>query len=168
MCVIMFLGVIEMVSDERKQIMKRYRAINADKIREQRHKYYLEHQEEIKQKRKQYYLENKDKMDTASRVRCKEWRRQERRAVIEAYGGKCEICGESFYPFLTIDHSFKDGAQKRAEFGRRASCTRTTHDLMKRGFPKNEGIRILCFNCNCSRLSDEELNKHYAPKSAEE
>jgi len=157
-----------MVSDERKQAMKKYRQANADKIREQRHQYYLEHQEEIKQKSKQYYLENKDKMDTASRIRGREWRRQERRAVIEAYGGKCEICGESFYPFLTIDHSFKDGAQKRAEFGRKDSCARTIHDLVKRGFPKNEGIRILCFNCNCSRLSDEELNRHYAPKSAKE
>ena len=31
-------------------------------------------------------------------------RTKNKERIIEAYGGKCECCGESIFEFLTIDH----------------------------------------------------------------
>ena len=68
--------------------------------------------------------------------------------VISAYGGFCECCGENRLQFLTIEHSFGNGAEHKVKVG---GSSHIYEDLKKRNFPKNEGIRILCYNCNCSK-----------------
>src|SRR5690242_9253252 len=56
-------------------------------------------------------------------------------AVIEAYGGKCECCGETEPLFLTIDHINGNGGERRkaGEGGGGALY----FQLKKRGFPKD-------------------------------
>lgn len=69
--------------------------------------------------------------------------------VINSYGGKCSCpgCIETNIDFLTIDHSFNDGGKIREEIG----CATVYRDLKKRGFPKDEGIQVLCYNCNMGK-----------------
>lgn len=63
--------------------------------------------------------------------------------VMNAYGNKCECCGEKRFEFLSIDHvgnwGYKDQHRNRA--------TLYNH-IKKQGFPGT--YRILCYNCNCS------------------
>jgi len=66
-------------------------------------------------------------------------------AVIAAYGGKCECCGETTPMFLTIDHTNGGGATHRKSIN--GNFYRW---LRKHGFPR-DGFALLCFNCNCGR-----------------
>jgi hypothetical protein len=67
--------------------------------------------------------------------------------VIEAYGGKCECCGELDPDVLTIDHLAEVGRQHRAGigYGRRFYLW-----LERQGFPRDR-YRLLCLNCNAGR-----------------
>ena len=67
--------------------------------------------------------------------------------MIKVYGGKCECCGENEPQFLTIDHINNDGAEHRKKIGSGINLYR---NLKNQGWPK-EGLRLLCFNCNCGR-----------------
>lgn len=71
-------------------------------------------------------------------------RHQRKKAkIMDAYGGKCECCGETTLEFLTIDHTNGDGASHRKLIGQ----TQIYAWLESNGFPKN-GFRCLCMNCN--------------------
>src|SRR3990167_5867194 len=67
-----------------------------------------------------------------------------RNEVIDHYGGKCECCGETRRPFLTIEHKNRDGAEHRRQVGQGSILK----DIKNKGFP--DWIGILCFNCNCA------------------
>jgi len=67
--------------------------------------------------------------------------------VINAYGGKCCLCGENHWEFLTIDHINGGGNKHRKQVGSGA----VFYTLLKQlGWPKDE-YRLLCANCNCSK-----------------
>ena len=70
-----------------------------------------------------------------------------RKGIINHYGGKCDICGEDHIECLTIDHSFNDGAEHRREVG---MGTAFYNWLKKNNYPDDLGLRVLCWNCNCS------------------
>ena len=67
--------------------------------------------------------------------------RRLRKAVIDAYGGKCACCGETEFAFLVIDHINGGGTEHR-----RAVHGKVYSELRRRGFPP--GYRVLCWNCN--------------------
>src|SRR5438128_10416570 len=67
-----------------------------------------------------------------------------RREFLDAYGGKCECCGEDREVFLTLEHKRGDGIAHRAKFGR--SSTQALRDLKRRGWPQKH-YGILCWNC---------------------
>jgi hypothetical protein len=69
-----------------------------------------------------------------------------RAEFIEAYGGKCECCGETEPEFLSLDHIFGDGARHRRQL-RRGNIYR---ELKRLGWPKDR-YRLLCYNCNIAR-----------------
>lgn len=72
-----------------------------------------------------------------------------RRVCLEHYsGGKmvCDCCGENHYEFLTLDHINGNGRKHRKEVGKGYRFLRW---LVSNKFP--DGIRVLCYNCNCSR-----------------
>ena len=77
--------------------------------------------------------------------------------VIEGYGGKCELCGESNPHFLTIDHIDGEGAKERKILG---SWQVLYKKLRDENYPK-DNYRLLCYNCNCAlgfnRITEEEL-----------
>ncbi len=68
-------------------------------------------------------------------------------AVIKGYGGKCVICEEQHWEFLTIDHKNGGGSQHRKEIGGVQILYRTLRD---QGYPEGE-YRLLCACCNCSQ-----------------
>lgn len=80
------------------------------------------------------------------------WGRRLRKAVIEAYGGKCACCGEAHEEFLSIDHINGNGSRHRKSLSKRGAKSATPFYLwLKRnGFPKDE-YRCLCMNCNFAR-----------------
>ncbi len=75
------------------------------------------------------------------------------------YGGtppKCACCGETNIGFLTLDHEIAIGSLRRNKGG--ASFCRW---LRARGWPKNLGLRVLCWNCNCGRQSNGGICPHH-------
>ncbi len=69
---------------------------------------------------------------------------------IAEYGGKCQICGEDHWEFLTLDHTNGGGIQHREGLGIGGGVSFYTW-LRRQGWPK-DGYRLLCFNCNGGRL----------------
>lgn len=78
--------------------------------------------------------------------------------TIEAYGGRCACCGEANPVFLTIDHANNDGAAHRG--ATRASGNALYQLLKQEGWPKDRGLRVLCFNCNCGRAVNGGVCPH--------
>lgn len=76
-------------------------------------------------------------------------RRNVKKEIIEAYGGKCACCGITIFEFLTIEHSWNDGGKLRKEGA--AIGTDYYMELKRLGFPKDRGLEILCMNCNWSK-----------------
>lgn len=69
--------------------------------------------------------------------------------AIAAYGNECECCGESKLAFLNIDHALNDGAKYRMK---NLSGRHLYLWLLKQGYPKDLGLRVMCWNCNCGRM----------------
>lgn len=66
--------------------------------------------------------------------------------IVEKYGGKCVCCGESRLEFLTIDHiNGRNKGDKNTGY-RMYYWLKRTKEVLK-------DVRILCWNCNCSRGS---------------
>jgi hypothetical protein len=87
--------------------------------------------------------------------RCAECARQDernrsqalRQELLKVYGGQCSCCGEAEWKFLTLEHTNNDGAADRKRFGDGGTFYKW---LRKNGFPQ-EGLTLLCWNCNCSK-----------------
>lgn len=126
-------------------------------------RYYQKHKEEILTKHRQwnkdnierknkhrmeYYEQNKLNILNKQKIR----RRRLHDDAVRAYGGKCEICGESHMECLTIDHALNDGNVFRKEHPELFRGSGSFYVWLKnRDYPKDLGLRVLCWNCNCSR-----------------
>jgi DNA repair exonuclease SbcCD ATPase subunit len=66
--------------------------------------------------------------------------------ALRAYGGKCKFCGQDNLKFLTFDHIHNDGAKQKKIHGVTGQFVMW---LKRNNYPKD--IRVLCWNCNCSR-----------------
>lgn len=88
-----------------------------------------------------YYKENK----SAHQARMKVVNRKVRDAVLAAYGGVCQCCGESTYEFLSIDHINSGGNKHKKELGVKT----IGRWLFKNNFPA--GFQVLCHNCNMAK-----------------
>lgn len=75
--------------------------------------------------------------------------------MVEAYGGVCVCCGESNPGFLTLDHVNDDGGgPNRTEAGYRLYAR-----LRREGWPQ-EGLALMCFNCNNGRAASGGVCPH--------
>lgn len=82
------------------------------------------------------------------------YRAKLRREVIHAYGGVCVCCGETELKFLTIDHIGGGGREHRRTFvgyDYHTSGAPFYGALKKAGYPKDEGLQVLCWNCNVAK-----------------
>lgn len=105
--------------------------------------YYRENIDEIRNRSNEFYHDNR--LSILDRKKAHD--RKIKKAVVEAYGSKCECCGETMIEFLTIDHINGDGFLHRRKVGK---GRRIYADLLKAGCPK-DNYRLLCFNCNITR-----------------
>lgn len=78
--------------------------------------------------------------------------------TLRQYGRICFCCGESNVKFLTLDHEWNDKQVQGHITGRPFY-----HWLRFRGFPKNLGLRVACWNCNSGRA----INKGVCPHEEE-
>jgi hypothetical protein len=81
-------------------------------------------------------------------------RRQLRKEVLAAYGGKCARCGFADERALQIDHVLGGGCQHRKSFGGQVSFMLW---LRRNKFPPE--FQILCANCNWIKRAE---NKEYS------
>lgn len=78
----------------------------------------------------------------------RDYRQRVKKAVMDAYGGRCACCGATELVWLTIDHVHDDGATaRRALHG--GNSTRLYGWLKRSDFPS--GYQVLCFNCNWAK-----------------
>lgn len=101
---------------------------------------YLRQRHEVCAKRCVYRQNN----PTRTREAVIKWRLQLRAEMLEAYGDKCECCGEGVKEFLTIDHRMGGG---QAHIRMKGGNYPLYHELRQLGWPK-ELFRLLCWNCN--------------------
>ena len=103
-----------------------------------------QNKERLQKKHQEYYILRADRFRAASR----DCNRRLKIRVIEAYGGKCQCCGESQIEFLTIDHINGGGtADRQSERGYGSHFYRW---LERNDYPIDE-FQCLCYNCNCAK-----------------
>jgi len=132
---------------EYKEIERQRRLRNLDKARESRKKWREAHPEKEKERVKKWRRDHRE----LCKKQAHERRKILHQKVIDVYGGKCAICGESEYNRLTLDHANGDGGEFRRPFkekNRTMSGSNFYYWLRKKSFPKNLGLRVLCISCN--------------------
>lgn len=77
------------------------------------------------------------------------YRAQLKLEMLEAFGWKCQCCGEDNPDFLTLDHILNDGNTHRADIGS-GSVEVIYMDAKKEGWPKGK-YQLLCMNCNWAK-----------------
>jgi hypothetical protein len=91
--------------------------------------------------RRRYLLNRNNILETE-----KSRRQETKRNVFEYYGGHCELCGETDFAKLSLDHIDGNGRQHRKDILGTDSGTSFYRWVLENG-PDN--LRILCYNCNC-------------------
>ena len=61
--------------------------------------------------------------------------------IYKIYGGKCNACNCSNYPFLTIDHINQDGYIHRKHIN-------NIYSWLRRNNYPSDNFQLLCYNCN--------------------
>jgi hypothetical protein len=105
--------------------------------------------EKYEERKRKYKLDNRELINLRGIMR----NRKLKLETLQAYCDgeiKCAClgCKETSVSFLTIDHSNGDGKYDRV--GKRGGSS-VYRKLKKDGFPKDRGLQVLCFNCNCAK-----------------
>lgn len=79
---------------------------------------------------------------------------EQRKLIVEAYGGKCCKCGFDDYRALVIDHVNDDGHEERRS-GLKHPNEFYRH-IIKSNFPPN--YQVLCANCNTIKEFDRKAS----------
>lgn len=83
----------------------------------------------------------------------KQLRRKYKLDTIASYGGKCQVCGESNWELLCIDHINGGGKQHRTKLRCRGAAFYRW--LKMQGYPKSH-YQLLCYNCNGAKGLTED------------
>jgi hypothetical protein len=131
---------------------RKYRENNKEKVSKSLKEYRSkpEYKEKSKIYRKERYLNNTDNEKQYQ----KDNSSNQRLEVVYHYSNglmKCDICGESHYEFLEIDHIHSDGNTHRNEIGE--SGRQLILWILKNNFPY--GFQVLCRNCNMEKVKLE-------------
>lgn len=85
----------------------------------------------------------------------------DREEFLVRYGRACQCCGEPNPRFLTIGHTFGDGAAVRKRLNA-SDSSKVLADLRRRGWPTDEGLATECFNCNLGAARNRGTCPHRA------
>lgn len=131
-----------------------YRCLSPEaRLLVQKRGYSQRNKEELTKWNKKYNLEKKDYKRRIHKV----YREELKLETFGAYGKCCHCCGESRKEFLCLDHTNDDGSKHRKElleqYPKKQGMLgdKLYRYLKKNNFPQNLGIKVACFNCNCSR-----------------
>lgn len=149
---------------ERKHTyMKEYRIINKHKLNKQSLAYNANNIEKLKEYRvanKDEYLKRQQKYAHTHKkhisARMVDYRRKLKLDILSYYSSgiiKCDLCPETRFGALTIDHIDGDGSNHRKSFKGAGSGTNFYLWLKNNKYPT--GYRVLC--CNCNILANETL-----------
>jgi len=95
----------------------------------------------------------------------KEWRDHHlkkqidlRNTMLDAYGAKCNCCGETIRAFLTLSHVNNDGAEERRKIGKNPKV------MWRKAIAEVDSGRyeLLCWNCNAGAKSNGGVCPHKA------
>jgi len=93
------------------------------------------------------------------------WKQEKQEYLIKirnAYGNKCNCCGETNPLFLTIDHINNDGYKIRPRNKNGYAQAEFSGSYYKRiiraDFPKD--LQLLCWNCNCGKNRNNGICPH--------
>jgi len=128
------------------------------KIRQYNKKYRQTHVKEMNKIQYEYYLRNRERISAYGKQRYY----FVKKAVIEFFGGKCVCCGETQIPFLTISHKNNDAQEHRKIIGKARSFYSS---LFINNFKCDFEIVIECWNCNCSKLTNNGICPHKCNQS---
>lgn len=130
--------------DYRQRNLEKFKKVERDRARQRRADGYRDDPKKVKARNDK---RDKQELQEGNRKR----RLEILKEIVEAYGGKCQCCGEDTLMFMTIDHIFNDGAKHRKRLGFPSKAGIHIYRELKRlGYPKDR-YRLLCFNCNCGR-----------------
>ena len=129
---------------------KKYQNEHKDKCKERSRRYREDHYEEIRKREIKYKEDHKEQLSeyrnthkNQIHIKNTEYRTELKELVINHYGGKCAVCGETHLAFLNIDHIHNDGSFHKSQIG--GSCNLYSN-IVKDGFPP--GYQVLCWNHN--------------------
>lgn len=100
---------------------------------------------------------------STTQIKDKVRRDENRKSVLERYGGKCVCCGEIELYFLAIDHVEGNGNTHRKEINKYGSGF--FEWLIKNNFP--EGFQVLCHNCNMGKHLNGGVCPHQEQNESE-
>jgi len=153
---------------------KEYVKNNIGKVYDYRDEWRQEHKEQVnessrKSKAKRQANDQEYRKKNAENAR--EWREALKLEMIQAYGGKCVICGESRTSCLTINHKNGFGDDhRRSLFGKNRGGTQFYSWLKIQGWPQDD-YDLRCWNCNCmmteekkARCKPNNVRKHQRAK----
>jgi hypothetical protein len=135
-------------------IGKNYRENNREKLKIQKHEYYLKNKDILVPKINKYINENRDRHNawtTAAKNKLK-------REVFSHYCGnndpKCKNCSITDLDILSIDHINGDGSKHREEIGLKGRGGYPIYRWIKKNnYP--DMFQVLCFNCQYKKRSIE-------------
>jgi hypothetical protein len=93
-------------------------------------------------------------------TRAREWRLEIKKQLLEKYGGCCECCSIKNFDFLTFDYINDDGSKTFKHKNNRGRYTFKFLLFLRKQEERASDIRILCYNCNCSRRYHDDLCSH--------
>jgi hypothetical protein len=131
-------------------IKKEHYQNNKEQYREKNINQRIKNFEKIMQSKKRTFEKYGKKYRDNNKLRNKKIREE----VINHYGGCCAICGTK--EKLLLHHGFFNGKEHRKVAGKDIGVY---IDILKKGFPDNEGYQILCKSCHVqlhSKLRHEQ------------
>ncbi len=90
-----------------------------------------------------------------------------KQAVFDIYEQKCNCCGETTIPFLSIDHVNNNGNEHRRQVFKRNSAGNMwvwVSSQNSKGLLKKDDFQILCHNCNHGRHINGGICPHQEQK----
>jgi hypothetical protein len=122
-----------------------------DKIKARHAAYWAKNQDKQREYRRTMIRKRANRYKSSPEYRAKQLAARKvltaklRQQMLDNYGRACVCCGDATEAFLTLEHTLRNGKAHRAEVG---AGVGVYLDLRRRGWPKNEGLAILCMNCN--------------------
>lgn len=125
----------------KKDRLNAWREKNREHVNSYMREYRSENSESLRVKAKEKYWNNREDRLEENR----KYRVMIKNKVMTAYGGVCQVCGQSDIDVLCLDHIGGGGNEhRRSTTG--GGGMKTYRWVINNNYPG--GFRVLCFNCN--------------------